>query len=89
MYTELHFKDFMFLVLSVLNGHSCSIFINGLEHLQITHQVLTNMKYKTDEACEHHFEFVRTERRPIYSTGADFELVDVVICTKCGKVKRN
>lgn len=39
--------------------------------------------------CTHHFEYVRQETLPIGSTTTNFKKVDVVICTKCGEVRRN
>ena len=44
---------------------------------------------KTKEHCSHDFEYSHQVIRPQYTTGANFDLVDVTVCTKCGEVRRN
>ena len=41
------------------------------------------------ENCVHHFEYSHKETQLITYGSTNFREVDVVICTKCGTIKRN
>lgn len=44
---------------------------------------------KEIETCTHAFEYSHTERVQASYAGANMKSIDVVICTKCGLIKRN
>lgn len=44
---------------------------------------------KEEQHCSHYFEFSHTETRQASYKGTNMESVDVVVCHKCGLVKRN
>ena len=41
------------------------------------------------EHCLHHYEYSHKETKYAASNTSDFGTLDVVVCTKCGDVKRN
>lgn len=38
--------------------------------------------------CSHYYEYSHQEQEQISSTGANMRTLDVVVCIKCGNVKR-
>ena len=44
---------------------------------------------KTTEYCTHFYEWSHKEQELITYGGTNYREVDVVVCRKCGRVKRN
>ena len=44
---------------------------------------------KTKEYCAHNYEYSHKEQQLVTYGGTNLREVDVVVCTKCGDVKRN
>lgn len=44
---------------------------------------------KIEKACDHNFKFSHQETHKFDYDPLNFKYVDVVVCTKCGKVRRN